>query len=301
MTCRSAGWRSSTPLGDEHHARPVAQRSVERADLPGDRPALVDDQHLDVRVPAAAGPRPGAPLVSSSRHCPSSRPSATSSRPKPPGGGRAVARAPARSKSSCRNRSARRRRRSRRPSARRSPAGGRAAPGRRRAAGPGSCARAGARRRRASPSRRCALSARSSGIACSATRRRVVADRPSEVVIVSTPGRPFIRPTRTVSFRCPAASVDSSSGSSRSTAVWTASPRSITALRLPEAVIALRTGAEAPLAELAGREGHDPQLELDDAACRPGRGRSGGRRAAGPTGRACPSGRPGPTGCRARG
>ena len=77
------------------------------------------------------------------------------------------------------------------------------------------------------------LSARSSLTACSATRRRVLADRPSEVVIVSTPGRPFIRPTLTVSLRCPAASVESSSGSSRSTAVWTASPRSITALSCP--------------------------------------------------------------------
>ena len=74
------------------------------------------------------------------------------------------------------------------------------------------------------------LSARSSAIACSATTRRVVALSPSALVTVSMPGRPFMRPTRTVSLRCPAASVDSSSGSPRSTAVWTASPRSITAL-----------------------------------------------------------------------
>ena len=77
------------------------------------------------------------------------------------------------------------------------------------------------------------LSVRSSLIACSATTRRVVADRPSELVIVSAPGRPFIRPTRTVSARCPAASVESSRGRPRSTAVWTASPRSITALGWP--------------------------------------------------------------------
>ena len=74
------------------------------------------------------------------------------------------------------------------------------------------------------------LSARSSAIACSATTRRVVALTPSALVTVSTPGRPFMRPTRTVSLRCPAASVESSSGSPRSTAVCTASPRSITAL-----------------------------------------------------------------------
>ena len=36
------------PVRDEHHARAVAECGVERADLPGDRPALVDDQHLDV-------------------------------------------------------------------------------------------------------------------------------------------------------------------------------------------------------------------------------------------------------------
>ena len=47
---------------------------------------------------------------------------------------------------------------------------------------------------------------------------------------MSIPGRPFIRPTRTVSFSSPAASVESSSGSPASTAVCTASPRSITAL-----------------------------------------------------------------------
>ena len=77
---------------------------------------------------------------------------------------------------------------------------------------------------------RARFSARSSPSACSATSRRVVADTPSEVVIVSIPGRPFIRPTRTVSFSWPAASVESSSGSPASTAVCTASPRSITAL-----------------------------------------------------------------------
>jgi hypothetical protein len=77
------------------------------------------------------------------------------------------------------------------------------------------------------------LSARSSAIACSATTRRVLAETPSEEVIVSIPGRPFIRPTRTVSFSCPAASVESSSGRPASTAVCTASPRSITALGWP--------------------------------------------------------------------
>ena len=45
------------------------------------------------------------------------------------------------------------------------------------------------------------LSARSSAIACSATTRRVLALSPSALVIVSTPGRPFMRPTRTVSLR----------------------------------------------------------------------------------------------------
>ena len=50
---------------------------------------------------------------------------------------------------------------------------------------------------------------------------------------MSIPGRPFIRPTRTVSFSSPAASVESSSGSPASTAVCTASPRSITALGWP--------------------------------------------------------------------
>ena len=74
------------------------------------------------------------------------------------------------------------------------------------------------------------LSAISVPSACSATTRRVLADIPSELVIVSIPGRPFIRPTRTVSFSSPAASVESSSGSPASTAVCTASPRSITAL-----------------------------------------------------------------------
>ena len=84
------------------------------------------------------------------------------------------------------------------------------------------------------------LSAISVPSACSATTRRVVADTPSELVIVSIPGRPFIRPTRTVSFSSPAASVESSSGSPASTAVCTASPRSITALGLRVLLVARR-------------------------------------------------------------
>ena len=74
------------------------------------------------------------------------------------------------------------------------------------------------------------LSSRSSAIACSATTRRVVALGPSAVVMASRPGRPFMRPTRTVSLSSPEASEDSSSGRPCSIAVWTASPSSMTAL-----------------------------------------------------------------------
>ena len=48
---------------------------------------------------------------------------------------------------------------------------------------------------------------------------RVVAVGPSAVVMASSPGRPFMRPTRTVSLSSPDASEDSSSGSPCSIAV----------------------------------------------------------------------------------
>ena len=219
-------------VGDEHHARAIAERGVERADLRGDRPALVDEQHLHVgrerRQPAAGraagelvAPLPQQPALGDDDRsqpagrgrlgCASARPLVTvfpvptwlASTPEPTTFSAAI---------SCW-----------RPSSTGSSASGRASVIRTTCRAPASSvtfAPAG-------------LSARSSLIACSATTRRVVADRPSEVVIVSAPGRPFIRPTRTLSFRCPAASVESSSGRPRSTAVWTASPRSITALGWP--------------------------------------------------------------------
>src|SRR4051794_2603279 len=67
-------------------------------------------------------------------------------------------------------------------------------------------------------------------MACSATTVRVVALGPSAAVMASRPGRPFMRPTRTVSLSSPEASEDSSSGRPCSIAVWTASPSSIGAL-----------------------------------------------------------------------
>ena len=71
-------------------------------------------------------------------------------------------------------------------------------------------------------------SSRSGWTACSAISRLVLASTPSELVMVTMPGRPRIRPTRTVPFSVPAASLDSSSGRPRSTAQLTASPSSMT-------------------------------------------------------------------------
>ena len=61
-------------------------------------------------------------------------------------------------------------------------------------------------------------------------RTAVLAVGPSAVVMASRPGRPFMRPTRTVSLSSPEASEDSNSGSPCSIAVSTASPISIGAL-----------------------------------------------------------------------
>src|SRR3954452_18478561 len=106
------------------------------------------------------------------------------------------------------------------------------------------------------------LSARSSAIACSATTRRVLALTASALVIVSIPGRPFIRPTRTVSLRCPAASLESRTGRPRSTAAWTASPRSMTALDWAGRSAAIGARAEPALREIARGEGDDAQQDL---------------------------------------
>ena len=108
------------------------------------------------------------------------------------------------------------------------------------------------------------LSSRSSGIACSATTLRVLALGPSAVVTASRPGRPFSRPTRTVSFSSPAASQESSSGRPCSIAVWTASPSSMTAL-----CVAWNSsnGAAQPAArEPAHGQRDDAQRELGDLA-----------------------------------
>ena len=223
-----AGYGQSAPLG--RVLRPRGRLSaVSTRDPSGDRLALVHDEHLDVRRQRRQ-PTARAPRVSSSRHCASSRPSATIIALSRLVDEALVRQRPARGRRLPATRSGWHPRRHpttfsaamccSRPSSTGSSASGRARVMRT------SC-RAPASSVTFTPS---CLSARSSLTACSATTRRGVADRPSDVVIVSAPGRPFIRPTRTVSARCPAASAESSRGRPRSTAVWTASPRSMTAL-----------------------------------------------------------------------
>ena len=229
MTSSSAGWRSSRLLATSATpGRSPSSRSNARTCAATDRRS---SSTSTARLGASGGsPRPGAPRCSSSRHCDSSRPSATTiarsrgvvaarwasarpvetvlpeptceaSTPEPTTFSAAIC---------CW-----------RPSSTGSSASGRASVIRTAWRAPASSVTF------APPF----LSARSRLIACSATRRRVDADSPSLVVMVSMPGRPFIRPIRTVSLSCPAASVDSSSGSPASTAVWIASPSSMTALR----------------------------------------------------------------------
>ncbi len=80
---------------------------------------------------------------------------------------------------------------------------------------------------------------------------------------MSIPGRPFIRPTRTVSFSCPAASVESSNGSPASTAVCTASPRSRARARV---LLLARRRAEPSRRCVNPRgEREHPELELSRA------------------------------------
>ena len=73
------GWRSSTLLAAQHDAGAVAERAVEARGSARRSAAVVERRARSTLGASGGSPRPGAPRVSSSRHWPSSRPSATTS------------------------------------------------------------------------------------------------------------------------------------------------------------------------------------------------------------------------------